>query len=92
MFNAGVPEKLIRDATGHRSSALQLYERPTTEQKEAVSWVLVQGQKTFTEGIMNKENKSAAVQKTISFSNLSNCNISIQVGSTGEVKTAQKVD
>ena len=29
LFNAGVPEKLIRDVTGHRSNALHLYERPT---------------------------------------------------------------
>ena len=43
MFNAGVSDKLIRDVTGHRSTALQLYERPTLQQKQAVSRVLVQG-------------------------------------------------
>ena len=32
LFNAGAPEKLIRDVTGHRSNALQLYERPTLQQ------------------------------------------------------------
>ena len=40
MFNAGAPDKLIRDVTGHRSTALQLYERPTVQQKQAVSRVL----------------------------------------------------
>lgn len=44
LFNAGVPEKLIRDVTGHRSNALQLYERPTVQQKQSVSRVLVQGE------------------------------------------------
>ena len=39
--HAGVPEKIIRDVTGHRSNALHLYERPTVEQK--VSNVLIQG-------------------------------------------------
>ena len=33
MFNAGVPEKLIRDVTGHTSNALHLYERPNLQQK-----------------------------------------------------------
>ena len=28
LFNAGVPDKLIRDVTSHWSNALQLYERP----------------------------------------------------------------
>ena len=37
LFSAGVPEKLIRDVTGHRSSALQLYERPTVEQKQCTT-------------------------------------------------------
>ena len=45
LFNAGVPEKLIRDVTGHRSNALLLYERQNIEQKQAVSRVLIQGTK-----------------------------------------------
>ena len=40
--SAGVPEKLIRDVTGHRSIVCQLYERPSLAQKEAVSNILVQ--------------------------------------------------
>ena len=43
LFNAGVPEKLIRDVTGHCSHALQLYERPSMQQRQEVSKVLVQG-------------------------------------------------
>ena len=33
LFNAGIPEKMIREVTGHRSNALQLYERPAVEQQ-----------------------------------------------------------
>ena len=41
MFAANVPEKLIRDVTGHRSRSLQLYERLTLEQRRSVSEVLL---------------------------------------------------
>ena len=57
LFNAGLPEKLIRGVTGHRSKALQLYERPTTEQLQETSAVLVRGKKQFCPG---KENMPAA--------------------------------
>ena len=54
LFHAGVPEKLIRDVTGHRSNALQLYERPTEQQRKQVSEVLVQGRE------FGKENMPAS--------------------------------
>ena len=38
MFAAGVPEKMIKEVTGHRSSkALEIYERPTLPQKQALA-------------------------------------------------------
>jgi len=41
LFNAEVPEKLIKGVTGHKSStALHLYEQPTAIQQQAVSKVL----------------------------------------------------
>ena len=41
LFTAEVPEKLIKGVSGHKSSqALQIYERPTVSQKQAVSRVL----------------------------------------------------
>ena len=54
LFHAGVPEKLIRDVTGHCSNALQLYERPTEQQRKQVSEVLVQGKE------FDKENMPAS--------------------------------
>ena len=47
MFHAGVPDKLIRDVTWHRSNALHLYERPILQQKQEVSKILVQGKQSF---------------------------------------------
>ena len=41
MFNASIPEKMIREVTGHRSSALHLYERPTLKQQKDVTSVLM---------------------------------------------------
>lgn len=41
MFAAGVPEKLVKSITGHKSTkALEVYECPTVEQEKAVSKVL----------------------------------------------------
>ena len=41
LFNAQVPEKMIKEITGHHSSkALSLYERPSLAQKQAVSKVI----------------------------------------------------
>ncbi len=41
MFQAGVPEKIIKERTGHHSlEALQTYERTTTEQHQAISDIL----------------------------------------------------
>ena len=92
LFNAGVPEKLIRDVTGHRSSALHLYERPTIEQKQSVSKVLVQGDNEFQKGKKNtpvsngKENIHVQMCPTVTcssnvfgslFSGVNNCNITI---------------
>lgn len=37
LVNAGVPEKLIRNVTGHRSNAIHQYERPSLQQRQDVS-------------------------------------------------------
>ena len=38
MFAAGVPEKMIKEVTGHKSSnALEIYKRPTVPQKQALA-------------------------------------------------------
>ena len=41
LFAAGVPEKIIKERTGHRSlEALHVYERTTSVQHQAVSTIL----------------------------------------------------
>lgn len=53
LFSVGVPEKVIQEVTGHRSNALLAYQRPTIEQKQEASSILVQGKKMCDSG---KEN------------------------------------
>lgn len=40
LFNAGVPEQLVREQTGHRSNAIWSYNRPSEGQKRKVSEIL----------------------------------------------------
>ena len=50
LFEAGVPEKIIKERTGHRSlEALRVYEHTSTEQQQAVSAVLSAEKKTTFE-------------------------------------------
>ena len=88
LFNAGVPEKLIRDVTGHHSKALELYERPSISQQQSVSRVLVHGE-PFRKENFNPQPSSCHQPNSCSFSRnvvnpnvfgslfsgLSNCNI-----------------
>ncbi len=57
LFAAGVPERLIRQRTGHRSvEALRLYERPTEEQQQAVYTVLAtQGPSTYSSAVVQHQ-------------------------------------
>ena len=87
LFAAGVQEKIIHDITGHRSSALQLYERPTAHQRKEVSKVLVQGRKSFNEESSDKDEKGSivAAPNQFSFSSLEQCNVHIHVGSAQQL-------
>lgn len=52
MFAANVPEKMIKEVTGHKSSkALAIYERPTVQQKQAVSNILVTSSKSYLDEV-----------------------------------------
>ncbi len=51
LFEAGVPEKIIKERTGHRSlEALCLYERTTRDQHQAVSVIFVIVTKDIIQG------------------------------------------
>ena len=95
LFNANVPENMIRDVTGHCSNLLQLYEHPTLQQKQAVPSVLVQGKPTMEAGkenhhpvpICHAPGSSTQLQQVRSltefsslFSGLSHCNFVVNVG------------
>ena len=90
MFNADVPEKKIKSVTGHKSSkALAIYERPTIQQQQAVSGVLMGGSSSYlskgqsSAGPSYRMQQPSGVPNTASmvmssmFSGLNNCNISI---------------
>ena len=69
LFNAQVPEKMIKEVTGHHSSkALALYERPSLAQKQALSNVIAEGG--------NLDKKVQAVQKHDSRSAVQSCSVS----------------
>ena len=56
MFAAQIPEKMIKEVTGHKSSkALTLYERPTLAQKQALSKVLAGGSGTTSSTSFSEE-------------------------------------
>jgi len=60
IFEAGVPDKIIKNCTGHHSvTALHVYERPSTEQQKAVSSILA-GRKSemFKEIVKRDQGKS----------------------------------
>ena len=80
LFNAGVPERLIRDVTRQKSNALHLYEHPTEQQKKQVS---AQGEElgkknvsAQTNPIQQKIRHGASMCNSL-FSGLSNCNVTI---------------
>ena len=73
MFAAQVPEKMIKDVTGHKSSkALALYERHTVAQKQGLSMVLAgsssSGPTSFSTQV-NKVQQLEAAQKSRHISN-----------------------
>ena len=70
LFNAQVPEKMIKEVTGHRSSkALALYERPSLAQKQALSKVAAEGG--------NFDEQVQAIEKQGSKSTGSKCSVSV---------------
>ncbi len=57
LFQAGVPEKIIKERTGHHSlETLRTYERTTTEQHQAISDILSAEKKiTFQQALHSKQ-------------------------------------
>ena len=55
LFNASVPEKLIWDVIGHHSSirTICMYQCPSLNQQQSVSWVLMQGEAFWEEDFSN---------------------------------------
>ena len=93
LFESNVPEKLIQDRTGHRSTdALRMYERSSTAQEKAVSKILCAQtvQKYETVATASGANKDAEKKDDYSkkeplstsalpqmFTNCNNCTINV---------------
>ena len=66
MFAAQVPEKMIKDVTGHKSSkALALYEHLTLAQKQALSKVLAGGPGSSSSTSFSEVNKLRCNQSAV---------------------------
>ena len=62
LFAAGVPEKIIKERTGHRSlEALHVYEHTTSLQHQAVSTILSSSNKTTFQDAMLAQPTAAAL-------------------------------
>ena len=89
MFTAEVPEKMIKNVTGHKSSkALAIYECPNARQQQALSGVLVGHSSNYLDRAQtssvasNQPSTSRSIPNTSMlmssmFSGLNNCNITI---------------
>ena len=86
LFQAGIPEKIIQERTGHRSiKALRMYERTTTSQHVAVSNILSSTtevnlpQSTAHAHAHAKPVADAGVSFSTMFASASNCVININM-------------
>ena len=62
MFQAGVPKKIIKEITGHRSDALDKYAMTSEEQKEYASNVLAGSHKSNTSNNSNENTSGESIQ------------------------------
>ena len=63
LFEAGVPEKIIKERTGHRSlDALRCYEKTTCTQHNAVSSILCQNKTATFSQALEEQNSTTSVQ------------------------------
>lgn len=91
LYTAGVPEKIIKERTGHRSTdGLRVYERTSQNQHRAVSQILSSKQRTSY--IQEIENVSSTASSCITRTPLSsnclpqmtfnNCSVNININPT----------
>ena len=84
MYETGVPEKIIKERTGHRSlQALRVYERTNAQQHQAVSGVLT-AQHTYVYNEQHSTFSTVSLEPpcnrqniSVSFQNLHGCTINI---------------
>ena len=77
LFDAGVPERIIQQRTGHRSiEGLRIYERVTNEQEKAVSKILTGESKKYDESRGKDDESCLDYDRRPSMSaQYNNCNV-----------------
>ena len=88
MFQAGVPEKIVQERTGHRSTeALRMYERTTTTQHIGVARVLCAGKdenfafdSSVSRAPAKESTTTAGTVFSTMFGTVANCVINVNVG------------
>ncbi len=77
LFDQGVPEKVIKDRTGHHSlDALRIYERTSEDQHKEVSAILSSASKTLQEDIPVQKASTTGIPY-LNFGELQGCTINI---------------
>ena len=88
LFVANIPEKLIAERTGHRSTAaLRLYERTSLEQQQSVSDIIASTSKQEFSVVSVDEGSSGSSHSRmvsgnpskISFDNCQSCTFNVQI-------------
>ena len=78
LYNAGVPEKIIKERTGHRSlEALRMYEQTSEKQHLAVSRILSGSSDTSFNLEMMKTTTNNSYSKAQPVMNFNNCQVTI---------------
>ena len=91
LFEAGVPERVIQQRTGHRSLlSLRMYERVSEGQEKAVSRILTGENNNYNESLMQSITSSSTLPSKVSCNEV-NCNESLIQSITSSSSLPSKV-
>ena len=78
LFEAGVPDKIIKETTGHRSlETLRIYEHTNKGQHKAISIVLSLSQRTTFKQAVPDFNQGPSLSTSQSSNVIQNCNVQV---------------
>lgn len=98
LYDAGVPEKIIKECTGHRSTdGLRVYERTSQKQHQTVSHILSSTQHTHFVPEMERLHSPAVPTQPVPCKsesqplqmNFNNCSVNININPVGTHRSEQ---